>query len=191
MAVVREGNKEVLLVVDVQVGVMRNTWDAQRIIKNIGVVVEKARERGVPVIWVQHADDELVYDSPDWHIVPNLLPAEGEMRIYKQFNSSFEQTKLEETLAQLGAAHIILAGAATNWCIRATAYGALDRGYDLTLIKDAHTTETLELSHDIRIEAEHIIRELNIAMTWLSYPGRTNGAVLAEDVDFAVSGSVR
>lgn len=191
MAVVREGNKEVLLVVDVQVGVMRNTWDAQRIIKNIGVVVEKARERGVPVIWVQHADDELVYDSPDWHIVPNLLPAEGEIRIYKQFNSSFEQTKLEETLAQLGAAHIILAGAATNWCIRATAYGALDRGYDLTLIKDAHTTETLELSHDIRIEAENIIRELNIAMTWLSYPGRTNGAVLAEDVDFAVSGSVR
>jgi len=191
MAVVREGNKEVLLVVDVQVGVMRNTWDAQRIIKNIGVVVEKARERGVPVIWVQHADDELVYDSPDWHIVPNLLPAEGEMRIYKQFNSSFEQTKLEETLAQLGAAHIILAGAATNWCIRATAYGALDRGYDLTLIKDAHTTETLELSHDIRIEAENIIRELNIAMTWLSYPGRTNGAVLAEDVDFAVSGGVR
>lgn len=191
MAVVREGNKEVLLVVDVQVGVMQNTWDAQRIIKNIGVVVEKARERGVPVIWVQHADDELVYDSPDWHIVPNLLPAEGEIRIYKQFNSSFEQTKLEETLAQLGAAHIILAGAATNWCIRATAYGALDRGYDLTLIKDAHTTETLELSHDIRIEAENIIRELNIAMTWLSYPGRTNGAVLAEDVDFAVSGSVR
>ncbi len=191
MAVVREGNKEVLLVVDVQVGVMRNTWDAQRIIKNIGVVVEKARERGVPVIWVQHADDELVYDSPDWHIVPNLLPAEGEIRIYKQFNSSFEQTKLEETLAQLGAAHIILAGAATNWCIRATAYGALDRGYDLTLIKDAHTTETLELSHDIRIEAENIIRELNIAMTWLSYPGRTNGAVLAEDVDFAVSGGVR
>lgn len=190
MAVVREGNKEVLLVVDVQVGVMQNAWDAQRIIKNIGVVVEKARERGVPVIWVQHADDGLVYGSPDWRIVPDLLPAEGEIRIHKQFNSSFEQTGLEETLAQLGAAHIILAGAATNWCIRATAYGALDRGYDLTLIKDAHTTETLELSHDLRIEAENIIRELNIAMTWLSYPGRTNGAALAEDVDFAVSGGV-
>lgn len=79
-----------------------------------------------------------------------------------------------------------MAGAATNWCIRATAYGALDRGYDLTLIKDAHTTETLELNNDIRIEAENIIRELNIAMTWLSYPGRTNGTATAEDVDFAV-----
>lgn len=191
MAVIREGNNGVLLVVDVQVGVMQNAWDAQRIIKNIGTAVEKARGLGIPVIWVQHADDELVYDSPDWQIVPDLPPAEGEIRIHKQFNSSFEQTKLEETLAQLGAAHIVLAGAATNWCIRATAYGALDRGYDLTLIKDAHTTETLELNNDIRIEAENIIRELNIAMTWLSYPGRTNGTASAEDVDFAVLSGVR
>lgn len=191
MAVSREGNKEVLLVVDVQVGVMQNAWDARRIIKNIGLVVEKARERGIPVIWVQHMDDELVYGSPDWQIVPDLLPTDGEIRIHKQFNSSFEQTKLEETLAQLGVAHIILAGAATNWCIRATAYGALDRGYDLTLIKDAHTTETLELRDDLKIEAENIIHELNIAMTWLSYPGRKNGAALAEDIDFTVSGNVR
>lgn len=186
MAVIREGNKGVLLVVDVQVGVMRNAWDAPRIIKNIAIAVEKARGLGVPVIWVQHSDDELVYDSPDWQIVPDLLPAEGEIRIYKQYNSSFEKTTLEETLARLGATHIVLVGAATNWCIRATAYGALDRGYDLTLIKDAHTTETLELANNIRIEAVNIIRELNIAMTWLSYPGRTNSAASVEDVDFSV-----
>jgi nicotinamidase-related amidase len=187
MAIIREGSKGVLLVVDVQVGVMRNAWDAPRIIKNIGIAVEKARGLGVPVIWVQHSDNELVYDSPDWQIVPDLSPAEGETRIHKQFNSSFEQTILEETLARFGAAHIVLAGAATNWCIRATAYGALDRGYDLTLIKDAHTTETLEIENNIKIEAENVIRELNIAMTWLSYPGRTNSAVSVEDVDFSSS----
>ena len=65
--------------------------------------------------------------------------------IHKKFNSSFEQTALDEELARLCATHIALAGAATNWCIRATAYGALERGYDLTLIKDAHTTDTMEL----------------------------------------------
>ena len=191
MAIIREGNKGVLLVVDVQVGVMQNAWDAPRIIKNIGIAVEKARGRGVPVIWVQHSDDELVYDSPDWQLVPELSPAEGEMRIDKQFNSSFEQTSLEETLARLGATHIVLVGAATNWCIRATAYGALDRGYDLTLIKDAHTTETIELEDGIRIEAANVVRELNIAMTWLSYPGRTNGTASVDDVDFGVPGGVR
>lgn len=186
MAAIREGNKSILLVVDAQVGVMQNTWDAPRIIENIGIAVEKARSQGVPVIWVQHADDELVHDSPDWQLVPDLSPAEDEARIHKQFNSSFEQTSLEETLARLGATHVVLVGAATNWCVRATAYGALDRGYDLTLIKDAHTTETMELENGVRIEAADIIRELNIAMTWLSYPGRTNGTASARDVDFAV-----
>jgi nicotinamidase-related amidase len=184
MAVIREGDKAVLVVVDVQVGVMQNVWDAPRIIKNIGTAVAKARKQGVPVIWVQHSDDELVYDSPDWQLVPELLAAEGEIRIDKQFNSSFEQTSLEETLAQLGATHVVLAGAATNWCIRATAYGALDRGYDLTLIKNAHTTETMEFEDGSKIEAADIIRELNIAMTWLSYPGRTNSTAAVEDVAF-------
>jgi nicotinamidase-related amidase len=191
MATVREGNREVLIVVDVQAGVMKGTWRAPSIIENIGLVVGRARERGVPVIWVQHADDELVHGSPEWEIVPELEPVAGEPQIHKHFNSSFEQTSLEETLARLGATHIVLAGAATNWCIRATAYGALDRGYDLTLVKDAHTTETIGLENDQTIEAEDIIRELNIVMNWLSYPGRTNHAINAEEVNFASSDAGR
>jgi nicotinamidase-related amidase len=184
MAVIREGSKIVLLVVDVQVGVMQHAWDAPRIIQNIGMAVEKARSNGLPVIWVQHSDNELVYGSADWQIVPELSPAEDETLIHKQFNSSFAQTSLEETLARLGATHIVLAGAATNWCIRATAYGALDRGYDLTLVKDAHTTGTIELENGISIEAKNIIEELNLAMTWLSYPGSKNGTASAEEIDF-------
>ena len=120
-----------------------------------------------------------------------MEPAEGELRIHKHFNSSFEQTALEEHLATLGATHIVLAGAATNWCIRATAYGALDRGYDLTLVKDAHTTGTMELDDGVRIEAADVVRELNIAMTWLSYPDRKNGVAAAAEVDFATPGGSR
>ena len=191
MATVREGNTGVLVVVDVQVGVVSESWDTPRIVQNVAHAVERARAQGVPVIWVQHADDELVYGSPAWEWAPELQPAEGEVRIHKHFNSSFEETALEEELAKLGATHIVLAGAATNWCIRATAYGALDRGYDLTLIKDAHTTGTMELEGGATIEAADIIRELNIAMTWLSYPGRTNGTATAGEVDFATPGGVR
>ena len=143
MATIRKGNKPVLLVVDVQVGVMREAWEAPRVINNMARAVERARAGQVPVIWVQHENGELVLDSPAWQWVPELVPAAGEPRIHKRFNSSFEETALEEELARLGVTHIALAGAATNWCIRATAYGALDRGYDLTLIKDAHTTGTM------------------------------------------------
>ena len=106
-------------------------------------------------------------------------------------NSSFEQTALEAELARLGATHITLAGAASNWCIRATAYGALERGYDLTLVQDAHTTRSLELGNGVRIEAASIVQELNITMTWLSYPGRSNGTTPASEVDFGKPGGVR
>ena len=189
MATVREGNQAALLVVDVQVGVMSEVWDAPRIIKNVARAVERARGLDVPVIWVQHSDEELVFGSPEWRWVPELVPAEGEPLIHKRFNSSFEQTVLEDQLANFGATHIVLAGAATNWCIRATAYGALDRGYDLTLVEDAHTTGTIELEDGVRIEAADMVRELNIGMTWVSYPGRKSGTAAAEEVDFATPGS--
>jgi nicotinamidase-related amidase len=184
VATIREGNKGVLLVVDLQAGVMSEAWEAARIIRNAARAVERARGMGVPVLWVQHADEELVYASPQWQWVPELAPAPGEPLIHKRFNSSFEETALEDELAKLGATHIALAGASTNWCIRATAYGALDRGYDLTLIKDAHTTATIDLENGARIEAAHIIHELNIAMTWLSYPGRRNATATADAVEF-------
>jgi nicotinamidase-related amidase len=191
MATVREGNKSILLVVDVQTGVMSDTWDASRIIRNVARVVERARSQGVPVIWVQHSDEELTAGSPAWQWVPELVPAESEPLIHKHFNSSFEQTALEDHLVRLDATHIVLAGAATNWCIRATAYGALERGYDLTLVSDAHTTGAVELENGTTIEAADIVGEINIAMTWVSYPGRKNGTATAGEVDFAAPGSDR
>jgi nicotinamidase-related amidase len=191
MATTRKDNKAALIIVDVQVGVVKNAWDAPRIIGNIALAVERSRALGVPVIWVQHSDDELLKGSDAWQWVPELKPREGELRIYKHFNSSFEETALKDELTKLGVTHIVLAGAATNWCIRATAYGALERGYDLTLLKDAHTTEDMDLDDGSKIDASYFVKDLNIAMTWLSYPGRVNGTAKAEEVDFCKTGGVR
>ncbi len=184
MATVREGNKSVLVVVDVQVGVVADAHDADRIVSNVAIAVVRARQADVPVIWVQHADDELVYGSDAWQWAPPLTPAEDETRVYKNFSSSFENTDLESQLAKLDATHIALAGAASNWCIRATAYGALERGYDLTLISDAHTTGSMDLGDGRTIEAASIIDDLNICMTWVSYPGRTTSTATAAAVSF-------
>lgn len=184
MPTVREGSRAALLVVDVQVGVMADAWDAERVAGNVARAVERAREQQVPVIWVQHVNDELPEGSARWQWVPQLAPRAGEPAMQKRFNSAFEQTSLEATLEQFGISHIALAGAATNWCIRATAYAALDRGYDLTLIEDAHTTGDLELPGGRRVEARQVIDDLNTAMTWLEYPGRRNRTAAAATVDF-------
>jgi nicotinamidase-related amidase len=190
MATARPGNKTVLIVVDVQVGVMSEAWNADQIAANVARTVARPRSQGAPVIWVQHSDKDLVHGSPEWQWLPTLTPGAGEPLIHKHFESSFEQTALETELARLGATHIALAGACTNWCIRATAYAALERGYDLTLISDAHTTRSMELDGGAKIEAASVISDLNVVMTWLSYPGRRNGTARADDIDFStVAGS--
>ncbi len=177
MATVRAGGKGALVVVDVQVGVVDGAWEADRVVGNVARAVERAREAGVPVVWVQHQDDELVPDTAPWQWVPELRPADGEARVPKEFNSSFEQTSLEDELERLGVSHLALAGAATNWCIRATAYAALERGYDLTLVADAHTTGGLS--------AESVVEDLNTVMPWVSYADVSNTTAAAEELDFS------
>lgn len=177
MATVRAGGKGALVVVDVQVGVVDSAWDSERVVGNIASAVERARAAGVPVVWVQHQDDELVPDSPSWQWVPELVPADGETRVHKEYNSSFEKTSLDDELGRLGVSHLALAGAATNWCIRATAYAALERGYDVTLVEDAHTTDGEA--------AETVVDDLNTVMRWVSYADVSNTAVPAGELDFA------
>lgn len=186
MAKVRAGQQTVLLVVDVQVGVMAEAWRPGPVIAQVAQVVARARAAGVPVVWVQHEDDEgLARGSATWQWVPALVPAAGEHRVCKRFNSSFEQTDLEAHLARLGATHLVLAGAATNFCIRATAYAALERGYDLTLVADAHTTGDMTGPDGTQVPAEAVVNDLNATMTWLQYPGRRNAAVPAAQLDWA------
>lgn len=192
MATVREGNKGALVVVDAQVGAMADGWEAKRIVANVVEAIDRARSQKIPVVWIQQTDEEEFPKGSDvWQLMPGLVPTPGEPVIEKEYNSAFERTDLDEHLAKLGITHLALAGAATNWCIRATAYGALERGYDVTLISDAHTTADMELEDGTTIEAARVIDELNTCMTWVAYPGRVNGTAKADTIDFTTPGGER
>ncbi|MEO6408655.1 MAG: hypothetical protein ABIO45_07860 [Burkholderiaceae bacterium] len=56
---------------------------------------------------------------------------------------------------------------------------------------DAHTTKSVELDEGQRIEAAGVVQDLNIAMTWLTYPGRTNGTASAAQADFRPAAAAR
>lgn len=185
MATVRPGRQSALVVVDLQVGVVASIWEGDRVVANAARAVAAARRAGAPVIWVQHADAELVPDTDVWQLAPGLAPAEGEPVVHKRYNSSWEQTELDGLMETLGVSHVVLAGAATNWCIRATAYGALERGYDLTLVSDAHSTESMELGDGRVVPAAHVVDDLNVTAQWVSYPGVTNTAVPTDELVFA------
>jgi len=97
----RTGSRAALLVVDVQVGVVDQAWDRDRIVGNASLAVRRARDAGVPVVWVQHHDEELKRDTPAWQWVPELEPLTGEVRIHKSYNSAFESTDLLPELDRL------------------------------------------------------------------------------------------
>lgn len=180
----RTGSATALVVVDVQVGVVAQAWQRDRVVAQVALAVQRAREAGAPVLWVQHEDDELPHGSPAWAWVSELQPRADEPVVPKRFNSSFEATPLEALLAERGVSRVVLAGAASNWCIRATAYAALERGFDLVLLGDAHTTGDMEPAPGRVVRAESVIDDLNTTVRWLAYPGRRNGVATAAEVDF-------
>jgi nicotinamidase-related amidase len=172
--------KSALLVIDVQNQVVDGAFKKDQVIANINTAVGKARAAGVPVVWIQHSDDWMAIGSEDWQIVPELTPADGEAKIGKLYRNSFEATTLEEVLAGLGVGHVYVCGAQTNNCVRYTTHGALERGYDVTLLSDAHTTTDFETGGK-KIAAECAVDELNSSVYGEELPGRKGVAMKVEE----------
>ena len=172
-----------LLVIDVQNGVVGGTHQRDAVVANVGSLVEKARRESVPVVWVQHSDEHLAKGSEEWRIVPELNPNEAEALIEKNYGDSFEDTTLETVLSGLGVGRLVVVGAQTDACVRSTLHGAFARGYDATLVSDAHTTE--DQSAWGAPPPDKVIAHTNLYWTYQTAPGRTAGTVETKDVDFA------
>jgi nicotinamidase-related amidase len=171
-----------LLVVDVQNGVVGDAHQRDSIVANVGSLVEKARRENVPVVWVQHHNEGLARGSDEWRIVPELKPDGAEPLVEKSYGDSFEDTTLETVLSDLGVGRLVVVGAETDACIRSTLHGAFARGYDATLISDAHTTgDRTEWGAP---PPDQVIAHTNLYWTYQTAPGRTAGTVETKDVDF-------
>ena len=176
-----------LLIVDVQHSVVEGAPGRDAVVANIGSLVEKARREQVPVVWVQHSDEGLARESDDWQIVPELAPGDAEPLVEKNYGDSFEDTTLETVLSGLGVGRLVVVGAQTDGCIRSTLHGAFARGYDATLVSDAHTTE--DQTEWGAPPPEQVIAHTNLYWTYQTAPGRTAGTVETKDVDFAGTSS--
>ena len=174
-----------LLVVDVQNGVVEGNHERDAVVSNVANLVDKARSERVPVVWVQHLDEDLVKGSDNWRIVPELAPDDAEPLIEKRYGDSFEDTDLEVVLSGLGVGRLVVVGAQTDACIRSTLHGALTRGYDATLVSDAHTTE--DQTAWGAPPPDQVIAHTNLYWSYQTAPGRTAGTVETKDVDFSAT----
>jgi nicotinamidase-related amidase len=174
--------KTALLVVDVQNGVVGGAHERDAVVANVGTLVEKARKERVPVVWVQHSDEQLAKGSDEWRIVPELAPRDAEPHVEKNYGDAFEDTNLETLLSGLGVGRLVIVGAETDACIRSTLHGALVRGYDATLVSDAHTTG--DKSEWGAPPPAAVIAHTNLYWKYQTAPGRAAGTVETRDVDF-------
>ena len=171
-----------LLIVDMQVGVVAKAHGRDAIVKNIETLVAKARRKRVSVIWVQHSDNQLIKGSDGWQIVPELTPGDDETWIEKVYGDAFEETALEAVLLGLGVGRLVVVGAQSDACIRSTIHGAFVRGYDVTLVSDAHTTE--DHSEWGAPLPDKVIAHTNLYWSYQTAPGRKAATVETKDVDW-------
>ncbi len=171
-----------LVVIDVQNDIVGRAHKRDGIVANVGRLVEKARQEAVPVVWVQHSDADLPRESDGWRIVHELAPGDAEPLVEKHYGDAFEDTTLETVLSSLEVGRLVVVGAQTDVCIRSTLHGAVVRGYDATLVSDAHTTE--DHTEWGAPPPAQVIAHTNLYWTYHDSPGRTAGTVESKDVDF-------
>ncbi|HVW40755.1 MAG TPA: isochorismatase family protein, partial [Amycolatopsis sp.] len=111
-----------------------------------------------------------------------LDPGRGEPVIAKGYADAFEDTTLEAVLADLRAGRLVVAGAQTDECVRSTLHGAIVRGYDATLVSDAHTTE--DQTAWGAPPPEQVIAHTNLYWRYHRAPGRTAGTVTTAEAEF-------
>ncbi|HNQ07286.1 MAG TPA: isochorismatase family protein [Tetrasphaera sp.] len=173
-----------LLVVDMQRDVVAGGHDRDAVVETIAGLVDRARAGGSPVVWVQHSDEGMPIDSDGWQLVPELVPAQDEAVVRKEFGDSFEATELSDVLADLGVGTVVVTGAQTDACIRSTLHGALGRGFDTVLVADGHTTEDLR-RWGAPIGPAEAIAYTNLYWEFSRVPDARGSVALAADVDFA------
>jgi nicotinamidase-related amidase len=174
-----------LLVVDVQNAIVGGTPRRDEVVANVASLVAKARHEQIPVVWVQHSDENIARGTEGWQIVPELHRDAAEPLVEKNYFDSFEATSLETVLSDLGVGRLVVVGAQTDACIRSTLHGAFVRGYDAMLVSDAHTTE--DQTEWGAPGPELVIAHTNLYWAQQAAPGRTAGTVEAKDVDFGVT----
>jgi nicotinamidase-related amidase len=162
--------RTVLLVVDLQVGVLPGCVDAHGVVARTAALVDRARAAGTPVVWVQDHGSFGV-GTAEWELEPPLRRLADEPLVRKEYRDAFAATDLADVLAGLGATRLVVAGAQSDYCIRTTTQAAAARGFDVTLVSDAHTTTDARYD-GVTISGEQIVAHTTMYFRGLRYPGQ-------------------
>lgn len=177
------GTNKALIVIDAQNIILKDCYQRDQKVVKMADAVDRARAAGIPVIWIQHSDQDIIEGSKEWEIVLELTPNAMEEVIGKHYRSSFVETSLHQRLQELGVGHIVVCGAESNNCVRHTIHSALELGYDVTLLQDAHTAVSFEWNGFI-VDAPRVIDEQNTNFMDYQLPGRKARSIPVAEAAF-------
>jgi len=135
-------NKEALLLIDIQdIYFMPGPLLLHKPSEAAGkaaVVLDKFRKEGKTVIHIRH--NFKVFSG----INRSVKPHPGEKVIYKEYPSSFLGTDLEEYLKEKNIDKLVVVGMMSHMCVDTTVRACQDHGFEVTVIEDACTTQSLK-----------------------------------------------
>lgn len=170
---------QALVIVDAQVNMFDeefSIYEGDRIIKVLSGLIEKARHKGVSVIYLRNDGGEGEPDemgTPGWEIHPSISPIPNEVIIDKQSPDAFENTNLQKHLEERVIERLVIAGMQTEMCVETSTRRAIELGYEVVLVEDGHSTFDFD---DMKAVDE--IRRVNAEF------GKLAQVVLAKDVEF-------
>lgn len=136
--------KQCLIVIDMQNGVFslkRPVHRKDALVENVLKTIRFAREHSIPVVFSLHENGTFLRaGTAEYQLIGALSVREEETIIRKSQPDVFAGTNLDEALRRRGISSVIVAGVISNGCVRRACQSALERGYSVTLVKDAHST---------------------------------------------------
>lgn len=179
-----ERTASALVIVDAQQGLAAHTDGAAAVVSTIGRLVAAARLAGVPVIWLRRQDADLRAGDDAWQLPDELDTEPGELLVDHAWDDAFIETDLADGLGGLGAGHLWLAGIGSDTGVLQTYLGALQRGFDVTLIEDAHAAAAAEFD-GCQLSARQVVAFVN-RIVWRDLAPDVSGVLMAaENVTFA------
>ena len=151
-----------LLVIDMQKGSFTEKtprFDTNGVVKRINELATIFRKLNYFVIYIQHdgtGSGEFEKNATDWENLNDLIVDINDVRIDKYANDVFYKSSLHLKLKELKVDELFITGCATDFCVESTVQSALAKDYNVTVVKDGHTTG--ERPH---LRAEQVIEHYN------------------------------
>lgn len=136
-------SQQALLVIDLQNGVcygQNELFDLEPLLAKVNQRIADYRRQQLPIIFIQHEDEELVKGCESWQLVPQLKNLPEDYYVGKTHANSFYQTNLQELLQELAIKNLEIVGAQTQYCVDSTIKFAHGLGYTLFLQRNGTST---------------------------------------------------